>query len=108
MWGARILDATRGEVGEVEGYIVVSGFPEVTQAMTIANLKDWEERDRSQQEIVSSIQPRMTRIPGILAAPTNPPSFGQRGNSKPVEFVIQTSGSSSGLLDASRAARDYN
>jgi multidrug efflux pump len=89
---AGMIEGIYRGIPEVEGYIVVSGFPEVTQAMTIANLKDWEERDRSQQEIVSSIQPRMARIPGILASPTNPPSFGQRGNSKPVEFVIQTSG----------------
>jgi multidrug efflux pump len=86
------LEDLIASVPEVESYIVVGGFPEVTRAFTYARLKDWDERERSQQEIAAALQPQMARIAGMQAFPINPPSFGQRGSSRPVEFVIQTSG----------------
>jgi multidrug efflux pump len=86
------LEALLGSVPEVESFIVVAGWPEVTRSIAFARLKDWEERGRSQQQIAAELQPKMAKIAGITAVPVNPPSFGQRGSSRPVEFVIQTSG----------------
>ena len=79
-------------VPEVESYIAVAGWPEVTRSVAFARLKDWDERDRSQQAIAAEMQTRMARIAGMTVVPVNPPSFGQRGSSRPVEYVIQTSG----------------
>ena len=81
------------QVPEVQGYLVVAGFPEITNLISFSRLKHWSERDRSQQEIVNSIQPKLMGIPGILAFGINPPSLGQSARTQPVEFVLQTSGS---------------
>ncbi|WGF89187.1 efflux RND transporter permease subunit [Marinivivus vitaminiproducens] len=80
------------EIPEVEGAFIVTGWPQITDTRAFARLQDWDERARSQQEIAREMQPKLARIPGLLAFPNNPPSLGQRGNNAPIEFVIQTSG----------------
>jgi len=89
---AREFEKIFETVPEIDRYFVIGGWPDVTQVISFAGLTPWEDRERSQQEIVAELQPRMFGIPGILAFPVNPPSLGQEGTSTPIEFVIQTSG----------------
>ncbi|MCG3017708.1 hypothetical protein KZ288_28650, partial [Escherichia coli] len=61
-------------------------------------LKDWSERDRSQQEIISSIAPALGKIAGVRAFAFNMPSLttargSGAGANNPVQFVIQSSSS---------------
>jgi len=77
---------------EVNSSLVINGFPEVSSFIAIGRLKDWSERTRSQQELTAELTPQLGRIAGVTAFTNNPPSLGQRGSSRPVEFVIQTSG----------------
>src|SRR3954468_3049354 len=86
------LEEILKSIPEVQSYIVISGAQEVTNTMSFARLKDWDERDRKQQDIVAQLQLELARIPGISAFAVNPPSLGQRGSGKPVEIVIETSG----------------
>ncbi len=88
---ARQMEALYKQVPEIEQYFVVTGFPTVSQVISFSRLKDWEQRTRSQQEIVAELGRRMFGIPGILAFAVNPPSLGQSPVEKPVQFVIQTS-----------------
>ena len=64
----------------------------MTRTLSFARLKDWDERERKQQDIVAKLQPELSRIAGISVFAINPPSLGQQRGSKPVEIVIQTSG----------------
>ena len=50
-------------------------------------LDDWEERDRSAQDIINEVQPQFFGVPGVFAFATNPPAFG--GFTPPVQFVVQ-------------------
>ncbi|MGH7506734.1 MAG: efflux RND transporter permease subunit, partial [Longimicrobiales bacterium] len=51
-------------------------------------LDDWEERDRSAQDIIAEIQPQFFfGVPGVFAFATNPPAFG--GFLPPVQFVVR-------------------
>jgi multidrug efflux pump len=50
-------------------------------------LEDWEERDRSAQEIIGEVQPQFFGVPGVFAFATNPPAFG--GFTPPVQFVVR-------------------
>ncbi|MGH7505907.1 MAG: efflux RND transporter permease subunit, partial [Longimicrobiales bacterium] len=51
-------------------------------------LEDWEERDRSAQEIIAEVQPQFFfGVPGVFAFATNPPAFG--GFLPPVQFVVR-------------------
>lgn len=77
-------------ISEASGNQSIVGFPTVTEGFAILRLKPWDERDRSQQEIAASLLPRFMALPGVRAFPSNPPSFGQRATSKPVEFVIMS------------------
>jgi multidrug efflux pump len=90
---ARRIEDIFARVPEVQQYFVVTGFPVVNQAITFAPLKPWEERQRTSQQIIAEIAPRFFAIPGVLAFPINPPSLGASATAKPVQFVVQTSGS---------------
>jgi multidrug efflux pump len=79
------------DIPEVQSYLVIVGFPDVTTARSFALLKPWEERQRTQQAIVAEINRGLARIPGIRVFATNPPSLGGSGRSQPVEFVLRSS-----------------
>ncbi|MDX2473025.1 MAG: efflux RND transporter permease subunit [Candidatus Krumholzibacteria bacterium] len=61
----------------------------VTNGFVFLNLKPHNERDRSQQEIVGQMFPRMLGIPGVLAFLVNPPSLGSDFSGSDVEYVLQ-------------------
>lgn len=90
---ARRVEALYAQVPEIEKYFMVVApglqppYP-VTNALSFTMLKEWEQRDRKQQEIVAELAPKMFAIPGFLAFPVNPPSFGQSPINTPVQFVI--------------------
>ncbi len=77
---------------EIESVLTIVGQPDITNFRVIGRLKDWEDRDRNQQQIVAEVAAKLRRIPGVRANATNPSSFGERGGGRPVEFVLQTSG----------------
>lgn len=81
-------------IPEVEKYFVIAGYPVVSQGLAFLRLKDWSERNRKQQDIVTELQPKLFGgLPGIMAFPVNPPSLGRGASTKPIEMVVQTSGS---------------
>ena len=86
------VDAILSGVPEVRARLTIAGTPEVSQSLVVAPLHDWSARERTQQQITRSINPELRRIPGMLAVAQSPGSFGQRGAGRPVEFVIQSSG----------------
>ncbi|MBN8912746.1 MAG: efflux RND transporter permease subunit [Rhizobiales bacterium] len=86
-------DAILADVPEIASRLVINGNPEVSGFLIFAPLKDWSERTRTQQEITREISPKVRRIAGVFAFAPNPNAFGQRGSSKPVEFIVQSSGS---------------
>ncbi|QEL24185.1 efflux RND transporter permease subunit [Bosea sp. F3-2] len=89
---ARRVEEYFSKIQEVETYLVIVGFPDVTRAIAIARLKPWEERERKQQDLVAEITRELAQIPGIRLFANNPPSLGQgNANSKPVEFVLRSS-----------------
>ncbi|MGB3809930.1 MAG: efflux RND transporter permease subunit [Parvibaculum sp.] len=88
----REIEKIIAQVPEVTGYLVVAGFPQITNLISFSRLEPWSERKRSQKEIIQSISDKLWNIPGIMAVGINPPSLGQSSRSQPVQFVIQTSG----------------
>ena len=63
-------------------------------------LKHWDERTRQAAgHRRASCSPKLFgEIPGVLAFPINPPSLGQSPIDKPVQFVLQTLGSPTRML----------
>jgi len=61
----------------------------VTNGFVFLSLKPRGERDKSQQQIVQELFPKLISIPGVLAFVINPPSLGGSFSSRPVQYVIQ-------------------
>jgi len=88
---ARRVEEHFAKLPEVQNYLVIVGFPDVTRAIAFARLKPWEERSRKQQDIVAEINRGLSQIPGIRLFATNPPSLGGGGaTSRPIEFVLRS------------------
>ena len=60
---------------------------QVNGGFLFTQLTDWSERDRTAQEIIQAIQPKLSAIPGVMAFANNPPAFG--GFGQPVQFVVR-------------------
>lgn len=60
----------------------------VNRAESWVTLKDWDERTRSQQEIVASLNQDLGKLAGVKAYLLNPPSIGEWSDRTPVQFVI--------------------
>lgn len=88
-----------GKIPEAAARQLIIGFPTVSDGFAILRLKPWEERERKQQEITSSLFPQFAQLPGVRAFPTNPPSFGLRASSRPIEFVIMSQAPYAELYD---------
>jgi multidrug efflux pump len=105
------IDNVMTEVPEVRGRLAIAGNPDVSASLVVAPLKDWSERSRSQQQISAEINPQLRRIAGVQAVVQTPGAFGQRGSGRPIEFVLQSSGTYEDLqkyADAILAkAREY-
>jgi len=90
-WAKRI-EAILAKIPEARAYVTVVGFPDVNNMVAWGPLVPWEDREATQQQIIARVIPQYMQIPGIMAFPINPPSLGQGFREKPVQFVIQTSG----------------
>lgn len=93
------IDTIVSKEKEVDSVLIINGFPEVHRFLVIGRLKDWGERDVRQQELVAKLTPELRRIAGINAYANNPPSLGASNSSRPIEFVLQTSGTYEQLDD---------
>lgn len=91
---AQQIEKLYAQVPEVNTYfmVVAPGLERpnpVTMALSFVNLKPWEQRERSAQQIAAALGPQMFMLPGVLAFPISPPSLGQSFRNPPVQFVIQ-------------------
>ena len=77
------------ENGEAERVLAIVGFRGVPErAFTIVRLKDWEERDRTQQEIVGELRGQLSQVTGLRAFAVNPPGLGQSAFDQALEVVV--------------------
>ena len=94
------IEAMVGETPEVVSYFGIVGYPSVTEALLFADIKPWEDRERSAQQIVGELAPKLFGgITGLMAFAATPPPLGQDPTSKDVEIVLQTSGGYDELAD---------
>ncbi len=60
----------------------------VNTGFVVVRLKDWQDRNVKQQDVVKEVFPRLLGITGVRAFAINPPSLGQSGSQAPVQFII--------------------
>jgi multidrug efflux pump len=77
----------------VKGFSIVAlgiGTPGlVNEGAFFTTLAPWEERERTQQEIASTLRDELVRVPGIKAFPINPSPLVRRFGAGEVSLVIQ-------------------
>ena len=61
----------------------------VNEGALFTSLKLWENRERSQQEVIESLRSNLTRITGIQAFASGPAPLGQRSSGSAVSLIIQ-------------------
>jgi multidrug efflux pump len=77
------------EIPETLRFFVMAGNPTPDNGFTVLNLKRWDEREKTQQQVARELIPKLQSLPGVLAFPINPPSLGgARG--QPLQFVVMT------------------
>jgi multidrug efflux pump len=82
---ARIEDLVMPLVEKGEAYRVFARIGQQnnpTSAFFGVRLVDWADRDRSQQEMVAELAPKLAQLPGVQAFAFNRPTFGGRGGSQ--------------------------
>jgi multidrug efflux pump len=99
MASALKVEEIYGRIPEADARQLIIGFPTVSDGFAILRLKPWDERERKQQDIARSLFPQFMALPGVRAFPTNPPSFGLRASSRPVEFVVMSQAPYAELYD---------
>ncbi len=78
---------------------VINGFNGVHQAFAGILLKPWDQRGRTQKQIMQDLQPKLATIAGgAVFAFSQPPLPGSTGG-PPMQFVIRTSGDYQKLAD---------
>lgn len=91
---ARQVEGLYSQLPETEKYFMIVGFPSATNSISFLGVQDWEDRERSVQEISGGLMgPMFGGITGTMSFPMLPPSLGQSIVSRPVEFVLQTTDS---------------
>jgi multidrug efflux pump len=91
---ARQIEQIYSSVPERAGLFTAIGLTgegpgRVTDGFFFLPLKPFSQRERSQQEIVRELFPKLLSVPGVLAFAINPPSLGGQFSSTPVQYVIQ-------------------
>lgn len=74
--------------GEAESVISINGVGGGNRAFVIVVLKDWAERDFTQQEFEAKIRPILSSIPGVTAVVRGGNSLGIRGGGQGLQFAV--------------------
>jgi multidrug efflux pump len=84
----RQLESILHSTNDVRSSLALIGFGgPPSRGLLGTIIKDWDERDRSVQDIIGEVQPKFFGVPGVFAFATSPPAFG--GFGAPVQFVVQ-------------------
>ncbi|MBC8129583.1 MAG: efflux RND transporter permease subunit, partial [Rhizobiaceae bacterium] len=67
---------------------IVGQFGELRRASVIVRLATWENRTKSQQEIIAELRPALSRITGAAIRPGSPAGLGLRGSNNPVQVSV--------------------
>ncbi|HBN31450.1 MAG TPA: multidrug transporter AcrB, partial [Rhodobacteraceae bacterium] len=74
--------------GEISNIFSITGFGAKNRAFMVFTLEKWQERTRSQQEIVGDINAKLRQIIGVRAFAIQPNSLRIRGAGRGLSFAI--------------------
>ena len=83
----------------------INGFNGVQSGIGGFLLKPWNERDRTQMQILPEVQKRLEQIPGLQVFGFNLPSLPGTGEGLPFGFVINTANDYESLLEVANRVK---
>ena len=83
----------------------INGFNGVQTGVGGFLLKPWNERERTQMEILPDVQARLAQIPGLQIFGFNLPSLPGTGEGLPFQFVVNTPNDHAALLEVAERIR---
>ncbi len=103
------VDEMRERTKDVEGieaYFSITGSGgQTNSAFAVWALKDWAERDKSQKEIQTEIQGRISTVPGVQSFVFSPPSLPGTGGGLPISVVIRSTGDAARVYELAEKIR---
>ncbi len=90
-----------GEIRATFGNVGMGGS--VNSAFMVMALAPWDERQRTQQEIMAEVVKLVAGVPGVRAFPVSPNSLGIRGAGNGLQFAVIGSNSYAELGEATNA-----
>ncbi|MFW5654915.1 MAG: efflux RND transporter permease subunit [Roseicyclus sp.] len=82
-----LIDPLR-ESGEIANVFSITGFGSNSRGFMVMTLAAWDQRDRSQQEIVAEINGALRSVVGVRAFAIQPNSLGIRGAGRGLTFAV--------------------
>ena len=83
----------------------INGFDGVQSGIGGFLLKPWDERQRTQMELLPEVQARLNAIPGLQVFGFNLPSLPGTGEGLPFQFIINTANDYELLLDVAERVK---
>jgi len=103
---ARYLDAVEtitAQYPEFDRRFMFVGQGQVSSAFGVLRTVDWTERTITTQQLAQKLLPQFMALPGLSVFPVTPPSLGQGGRARAVEFVIVSSDSYQNMARSAQA-----
>jgi len=94
------FEAIFNSIPEKGHYFMINGMGAVNNAMAGFILKPWEERQRTQKNILPELQDKLNEVSGLDIAAFSLPPLPVGGDGPPVEFVLTSTGDYHTLFDA--------
>jgi multidrug efflux pump len=88
---ARYLDAVEtiaAQYPEFDRRFMFVGQGQVSSAFGVLRTVDWTERSITTPQLAQKLLPQFMALPGVSVFPVTPPSLGQGGRARAIEFVI--------------------
>ncbi len=76
------------ENGDIEAVQSIIGVGGGTSAFIIVRLRDWVERDHSQQDIIAKVSRQLTDVPGVQVNARSTNSLNIRGAGRGLQFAV--------------------
>lgn len=93
-FGQKLIDKD-----EINGIVSMVGIPKSNQSLIIANLKPWDKRVKSQQDIVNEVKTESKDLVNINAIPFNMPELPGASSGLPIQLIISTPNKREQLYD---------
>src|SRR5271157_4285318 len=87
------------DLPEFDHLFVINGFPSVRGGFAGVLLKPWDQRARSQKQVMADLAPKFLAVPTAQIQAFSPPALPGSTGGAPMQFVIRTTGDYATLAD---------